>query len=98
MKHQKTYIVSGKELELYSIGALCERLEREGQTIKKWEKSGIIPPAQFRSKTGRRLYTKAQIEAIVDTVERFNIRQGSLIPDDFKDAVYKAFAAASEGE
>jgi hypothetical protein len=91
----KIYTVNGKNIELYPIGALGYTLGRQGQTIKKWEKDGIIPPALVRSTAGRRLYTKAQIDAIAEVVTRFNIRQGSHIPDEFKDAVYTAFQNAS---
>jgi hypothetical protein len=93
---EKTYTVGGKDLKLYTIGHLCERLERENQTIRKWEKDGLIPPAQYRSKTGKRLYTKEQIEAIAGVVEKFNLRQGCQIPSNFKEEVYKAFSDVSK--
>lgn len=91
----KVYVVDGKELELFTIGELCDRLDRERQTIRKWERDGIIPPAQYRSKSGRRLYTKQQIDAIVSVVEKYNIKQGITIPEDFRENVYKAFKDAS---
>jgi hypothetical protein len=94
-RNKNTYIINGQEVMLFKIGDLCDRLERQRQTVCKWEKSGIIPQAQFRSKTGRRLYTKEQIDAIVETVNDFNLRQGCLIPEGFREAVYRAFAEAS---
>jgi hypothetical protein len=92
---EKIYMVKGQDMKLYTIGELCTRLERENQTVRKWEKAGLIPPAQFRSKTGRRLYTELQIAAIVKVVEKYNLRQGCQIPESFKEEVYKAFADAS---
>lgn len=56
----------------------------------------IIPPAQFRSKTNRRLYTEAQINAIVKVVERYGLKQGSKIPDGFKEDVYMEFNRVTE--
>lgn len=95
-KTNKTYIVGGKQVKLYTIGELSRRLDRQHQTIRKWERDGIIPPAQFRSKTNRRLYTEAQINAIVKVVERYGLKQGSKIPDGFKEDVYMEFNRVTE--
>lgn len=92
----KTYIINGVETELFTIGELADQLDRQRQTIRKWEREGIIPAATFRSKSGRRLYTRKQINAIVDTVNAFELKQGMAIPQEFKDKVKEAFAKASE--
>lgn len=91
----KIYQVNGKEVEFYPIGALVYELGRQRQTIRKWEKEGVIPPAHFRSPSGRRLYTRGQIKAIVKAVEKYNIRQGSPIPKEFIEEVHKAFKKAT---
>jgi len=92
----KTYIINGVETELFTIGELADQLDRQRQTIRKWEREGIIPAATFRSKSGRRLYTRKQINAIVDTVNAFELKQGMAIPQEFKDKVKEAFVKASE--
>lgn len=92
----KKYIVNNKEVILYPIGALCEKLERQTQTVRKWEKRGVIPEPQFRSKTGKRLYTWEQIEAIAYVVDKYKIKQGTEIPEEFIDDVFEAFRRASE--
>lgn len=92
----KEYKVDGKVYELYTIGELCERLHREAQTIRKWERKGTIPEAQFRSKANRRLYTEEQINAIVETVRDYELRQGSPIPDEFVETVFRRFSDVSE--
>lgn len=92
----KTYLIHGKEVELYSIGELAEMLDRERQTIRKWERAGIIPAATFRTKSGRRLYTKEQVEAIVKAVEEFDVRQGVAIPQEFVQRVHEEFKKAEK--
>jgi MerR family regulatory protein len=91
----KTYVINGRETELFTIGELAEQLDRQRQTIRKWEREGIIPAATFRSKAGRRLYTRPQITAIVDTVNNFELKQGMAIPNEFKVAVKEAFDKAT---
>lgn len=92
----RTYIIGGKEQKLYTIGELCRRLDRQRQTIRKWERYGYIPSAQYRSKTNRRLYTEAQINAIVRVVEKYGIKQGVAVPDGFREDMFRAFKEASE--
>lgn len=91
----KTYNIQGKDVDLFTIGELADQLDRQRQTIRKWEKQGIIPAATFRSKSGRRLYTARQIEAIVNTVNQYELKQGMAIPEEFKTKVKEAFSKAS---
>lgn len=94
--NSKIYTIDGVDLEMFTIGELATRLDRQLQTLRKWEKLGIIPQATYRSGTNRRLYTTNQIEAIVDCVRRYNIKQGQPIPQEFKDEVALAFKEATE--
>lgn len=96
MTKPKTYIINNKELEMYTIGELAQRLDRQRQTLRKWEKQGIIPQAIYRSGADRRLYTKNQIEAIVSCVEKYKIKQGQPIPNEFKEEVWIAFERATQ--
>lgn len=92
----KEYTIKGKDIELYTIGELADRLDRQRQTLRKWEKQGIIPQATYRSGSNRRLYSLNQISAIVSTVEEFQIKQGQPIPSEFKDIVTDRFIKATE--
>lgn len=92
----KIYEIDGKDTEFYTIGELAVRLDRQRQTLRKWEQEGTIPQAQYRTKTGRRIYTKAQIDAIIQTVEKYELKQGLAIPEEFKKEVAEAFLEASK--
>lgn len=92
---RKTYIIGGVERPMYTSGDLAEALDRQRQTLRKWERMGTIPKTPFRSKTNRRLYTKEQIEAIVSTVEKHNLQQGVKPSQEFIDEVYTKFKEAT---
>ena len=69
------YDVNGERTEFFTIGALAEALEKEIVTIRTWIRTGKMPEARFKlpprgkstfgAKGGQRLWTRAQIEAIV---------------------------------
>lgn len=73
--------MGGKQVEMFTIGALAKALERPVVTIRLWTRKGYIPQAPYRlpdkvleggtKQKGRRLYTRALIEA---TVEAFQNR------------------------
>jgi len=74
-------LINGRERETFTLGALAAALERPVVTVRLWIRKGYIPQAPYRlpSKTlddgrvqkGRRLYTRALIEATVSAfVER----------------------------
>lgn len=95
MSKGKEYIIDGKTLELFTIGELASRLDRQRQTLRKWERDGVIPQAVFRSGSNRRLYTRNQIEVIVRCVKKYNIKQGYPIPREFKEEVHREFKKAT---
>ena len=96
MSKPKIYTINNVDLEMYTIGELAQRLDRQRQTLRKWEKQGIIPQAIYRSGADRRLYTRNQIEAIVECVLKYQIKQGQPIPKEFIDEVKIAFETASQ--
>lgn len=62
--------VAGEEKEFFTIGALAEALGRRPQTLRAWEREGILPRATFRLPSPdprgvRRLYSREQVEGIV---------------------------------
>lgn len=83
--------IKGEEIDLYYISALADALGRTTQTIRKWEIAGVIPNSCFRDKGKNRLYTKEQIDIIVEIAEECYIKQGSSIADtSFSKKVHKA--------
>lgn len=72
--------LKGEEVEVFTIGALAQALEKQIVTIRLWEKKGYIPiaPYRLRSKSlngkkvsGNRVYTRELIEI---TIEEFSKR------------------------
>lgn len=66
----KIFNIQGTPTEFYSVGQLAAALRRSPVTIRKWERLGYIPVAQFRTpgnvrQKARRLYSRAQLETIV---------------------------------
>ena len=67
--------LKGEEVEVFTIGALAQALEKEIVTIRLWEKKGYIPiaPYRLRSKSlngqkvnGNRVYTRELIEIAIE--------------------------------
>lgn len=91
----KEYVIKGKKMTLYPISYLAQQLsseledERTTQTIRKWERAGVIPPAIFRV-GGKRLYHKKQIQVICKCAKEAEIKQGlSLALTDFSLNVWE---------
>lgn len=90
----------GTTIELFTIGALAVALNREPVTIRMWEREGIIPRANFRSSSGqkaRRLYTRDQIEGIVQIAKEEGIigddRPKTFASTRFTARVWELFGA-----
>lgn len=90
----KKYNLNGKEIVLYPVAKLVEELEkcghpRDSQTIRKWEKLGVTPPAKFRHRD-KRLYSIEQINAFCEVAVECNIRQGfSIGMTDFSEKIHE---------
>lgn len=87
----KKYIVDGKEKELYSISVMAEKIERQRQTVRLWEKRQVIPPAKYRTSSGARLYSKEQINVLSRLVNKYDLKQGKKIPEEFREEVFSSF-------
>jgi hypothetical protein len=71
---------NGKDIELFTLGALAEALGRPIITVRHWTKEGYIPQAPYRLpakedkngtlRKGRRLYSRAMIEAAVEIFDK----------------------------
>jgi hypothetical protein len=69
---------NGKEIELFSAGALCLALGRPLVTLRLWERKGYIPRAPYRLKSvvvkgvkkpGWRMYSRDIIESTILSFE-----------------------------
>lgn len=77
-------MINGETVELFAIGAVCAALGRPAVTIRLWIRQGHLPQATFRMPErngvkGRRLYTRAQVEAIIQVAEAHGIRDASRV-------------------
>lgn len=51
-------------MELITIGEVARALKRSVETIRAWERNGVIPRALFRGANGLRLYHPAEVECM----------------------------------
>ena len=70
---------------MFPVGALAMALGVSPKAIYKWERLRIMPPSRFRtqapkqapipdkSAAGRRLYTRAQIEAVIEAAHEAGV-------------------------
>lgn len=73
-QYPRTFRVGGKEREFFTTQALAVALNRTSQTIRLWERRGVLPKTRYRTPNlngigGVRLYTRKQIEGIVRVAE-----------------------------
>lgn len=97
----KTYTINGKPVELFTISDVAEVLNRKPVTIRKWEERKVIPPATFAKpgaggdKRGRRrLYSRAQVEALVTIADAEGILHNphaQISQTNFKAKVWAEF-------
>lgn len=86
--HPRFYFVNGKKTEFFTIGALAIALNRSEQTLRLWERNGILPKTRKRTRkpvtdtypdtgdpkqVGVRLYTREQIVGMVEAAEKEGI-------------------------
>lgn len=80
----KVYIINGVAQQFFTVGEFGKALNRKAATIRMWEYRGIIPKANYRTpppsgrqlgkeSKGRRLYSLAQLDFLLDTVEHFQL-------------------------
>lgn len=84
-------IINGKEYEFVTISTLAKMSRRKASTLRKWEFTGILPPANFRtpdvpiiggkSRLGVRLYT-LELAIKVSELIRNTVYQGVAIPQE----------------
>lgn len=65
--------INGVMYEFFTIGQLAMALNRKPITIRKWEDRKVIPKARYRDPRGRRLYTRRQVEGLIDLCHQHGI-------------------------
>ena len=83
-KHPRsTSLPNGKEIDLFTIGALSQALGRPVVTLKLWMNEGHLPTSPYRLPTktdklgrerqGRRLYSRSMIESAISIFTKFGV-------------------------
>lgn len=85
-------VIDGVEVTLYSVSEFADRVDRNVQTITKWEQDRVIPPPTFIDEYGRRWYSDHHIDTVASTALEFRSRGGRRL-EDFQALVEEAFAA-----
>jgi hypothetical protein len=55
-----------QEVLMYHIGDLAQLFGRKVKTLYMWERENVLPHAMFRDSANRRMYTKDQVNALVE--------------------------------
>jgi hypothetical protein len=83
----REYLIDGVPAKFYTVGSLAKVLGRSPVTIRSWEAKGWLPAASFRSPApksqqipgkspkGSRLYSRQQIDFLVDAFYHFRLDQ-----------------------
>ena len=103
--------LGGKEVEVFTIGALAQALEKTIVTIRLWERKGYIPraPYRLRAKTlkgqktgGNRVYTRSLIEATVDEFAKRGLLGSARVEwsqhNDLTDALVERWTEITKSE
>lgn len=103
--------LGGKEVEVFTIGALAQALEKSIVSVRLWERKGYIPraPYRLRSKTlkgqktgGNRVYTRALIEVTIEEFSKRGLLGTARVEwnqhDDLTDALVKRWKEVTQTE
>lgn len=81
----REYLVEGVPTQFYTVGSLAKALRRSPVTIRSWEAKEWLPAPSFRSPAprspqipgrpsrGSRLYSREQVEFLIQAFEHFKI-------------------------
>jgi hypothetical protein len=101
----RLYNVKGVQTEFFTIRHVALALNRAPRTIRYWERQKVIPPATFRStaprksklkEAGDRLWTRPQVEAMVQAAKEEGVLAGKPPTRAFTLKVVRAFLALQE--
>jgi hypothetical protein len=97
MKAFETYKIGENFVKLYQIKFIANKLGWTAMAVRQKEKRGVVPPANFRSPSGNRLYAAEEI-ALFEYIfkEVWPRRQGTKSPDWLKALTKDLFALVRE--
>lgn len=79
-------VIGGMTVELFSVSEFADRVDRNVQTITKWEQDKVIPPPTWVDDYGRRWYSEDHMDRIASAALEFRARGGRRL-EDFKSLV-----------
>jgi hypothetical protein len=95
---------NGREIEMFTVGALANALGRPFITIRKWNEEGYLPSSPYRLPTkknkngddhkGRRLYSRAMIETAVELFDKAGLLNVKRIEWSLHQKLVKELAEA----
>jgi len=103
--HPRMLRFQGELTEFFTIRNVALALNRSARTIRHWEAEEIIPPPTFRSAkpsssalkhVGDRLWTRAQVEAMVRIAGEERVLDGLPPGPGFTAKLVRAFLALQE--
>jgi DNA-binding transcriptional MerR regulator len=104
--HPRKLMFNGVETEFFTIRHVALALDRSTRTIRTWERREVIPPATFRAsppikgsvvkQTGDRLWTRAQVEAMVRVAREERVLDGLPPGPQFTAKLVQAFLALQQ--
>ena len=81
----KKTLPNGRDLEMFTIGALAAAVGRPVISVRAWIKQGYLPASPYRLPTkkdvngkdhaGRRLYSRAMVEKLVEILDKAGLLQ-----------------------
>lgn len=94
------------EVPVYTTAAVAQVIGRSPQTIRSWEKNGVVPEPQFRARSlgakvakGRnpRLYTEDELRVLEQCREMLRVPYTRLTESAFSKCVHERFKALVQG-
>lgn len=85
------------EVPVYDAGQLGRYMERSAQTIRLWERRGVIPHAFWRDGRGYRLYTEDQVVAFLEHRHMLDLPMKNIEDSVFAREIKRALAEMPDG-
>lgn len=100
----KNYRIGEEATQLYSTGEVAKSIGRSAQSLRRWEKLKIIPPAPYNigergfSKQGKRLFGSLHRDVLKAAAIKTGLKQGKLIDKAFTQVVTGSYKEIAEGK
>lgn len=85
------------EVPVLDSGELAKLMDRTAQTLRLWERRGVIPPALWRDKRGFRLFTEDQVKAFLACKHYLELPMKRIEESVFAREIKKALEAMPDG-